>query len=335
MSTWGVLTALVFAVTKGSEDKDIVANHLRRSGGARRREQECLVCRIEAELVDYADRNMDHVMFECITDDYDAVEMYPDMVFDIDLPDEFAQAHWEELMSGYITICVPGGQALHTPGNVDANMVVYPEGADIRVIENDAPAAALEPAVIVGARNVLIVRVSGTTEQPSDSSDRLAGTFFGLGSRPFENSMSAQFDRCSFGQLTFAAARGFSQITNGVMELNLGYSLRGRNIRTVDDEAFAATSRALGVGNLGTVFDHVVLCVAGGTTDGVNGSTNWVGYARIRGWSSVFNAAWCDNLITQMHEIGHNLGLRHSGEQGDEYDDLTGMVRFVFRRSTR
>ena len=44
--------------------------------------------------------------------------------------------------------------------------------------------------------------------------------------------------------------------------------------------------------------------------------------AYIGGYISVFNDEWCLYPSIQVHEIGHNLRLQHSGENGEgKYDD--------------
>ena len=42
----------------------------------------------------------------------------------------------------------------------------------------------------------------------------------------------------------------------------------------------------------------------------------------------MFNDNWCLSLSATMHELGHNLNLGHSGENGDEYDDEVGMMGY-------
>ena len=65
-----------------------------------------------------------------------------------------------------------------------------------------------------------------------------------------------------------------------------------------------------------------------------DGSTTWVAYAYIDHWLSVYRGLWCIRPSAQMHEIGHNLNLAHSGEGNDPYDDLSCMVSFHSSNST-
>jgi len=41
---------------------------------------------------------------------------------------------------------------------------------------------------------------------------------------------------------------------------------------------------------------------------------------------SVYNDEWCTYLSAQLHELGHNLNLGHSGEGSQAYDDQSGYM---------
>ena len=44
-------------------------------------------------------------------------------------------------------------------------------------------------------------------------------------------------------------------------------------------------------------------------------------------WDSYYNDHWCQSVSAQMHEVGHNLGLSHSGVNDEDlYGDETGMM---------
>eukprot|EP00957_Ditylum_brightwellii_P196488 14971448-Ditylum_brightwellii.AAC.1 len=73
-----------------------------------------------------------------------------------------------------------------------------------------------------------------------------------------------------------------------------------------------------GVSNPSKLANHVMYCLPPGTMSGI-------AYAYINSWNSVYSDNWCTYLTAQMHEIGHNLNLAHSNEDGD-YKDKSGMV---------
>jgi hypothetical protein len=58
---------------------------------------------------------------------------------------------------------------------------------------------------------------------------------------------------------------------------------------------------------------------------------DWISYAYINGYQSFFNNEDCQFLSHQMQQVGHNLGLHHSGEytgdeENQEYGDQTGYM---------
>jgi len=59
-------------------------------------------------------------------------------------------------------------------------------------------------------------------------------------------------------------------------------------------------------------------------------SSNWVAYAYINHYMSFYNSDWCSQVSAQMHEVGHNLGLAHSGHNGDAYGDQSGMMGYSY-----
>jgi hypothetical protein len=67
-----------------------------------------------------------------------------------------------------------------------------------------------------------------------------------------------------------------------------------------------------------------MVCQPSNTLNG--GSSNWIAYAYVDHWLSVYKGDWCTYPSAQMHEIGHNLNLAHSGEGSGSYDDQSCMV---------
>ena len=45
---------------------------------------------------------------------------------------------------------------------------------------------------------------------------------------------------------------------------------------------------------------------------------------------SVYNDEACNQVSTQVHELGHNLNLAHSGMGSDEYGDKSGMMGYSY-----
>ena len=293
---------------------------------------ECLFCLIQAVDVDFDDpfSEDDDFEFECLRkSDGEASGISSEIPFQIDLPREFVDEHATELQSGLSTVCVRGGTIddATVPGQV-----IIPEGADLELFPGAKETDEDEDEGLgFGNRTVLVVRVLGTGESPVETLEELQGAVFGLGRQPLSNSMRAQFGRCSFSKIEFIPASGFEQFDNGVLNIPLGYRLQGRGALGVMVDATDAVKAILGVEFLRGSFDHIIFCMARGTTYG--GRSDWTAFATLNGWRSVFNSGRCDSLSYLMHEIGHNLGLVHSDDDafiGDTYGDTTGMVSLHF-----
>ena len=69
--------------------------------------------------------------------------------------------------------------------------------------------------------------------------------------------------------------------------------------------------------------------------DLMKGRKNWSAFGIINGFITVFNNNWCKSTSALVHEIGHNLGLHHSNENGGEYEDLSGMMGHSFLHDDR
>lgn len=292
-----------------------------------RREQSCLYCQIEVIDVQFTGHEDDDTYFECVTDADEEDDGLGDMPYSIDLPNDFLLAHENELLSGTSYICIPGGQAIRSVDGATDSKVVIPDGADIQMVEEwERRGRNLQaPGVLsMGPRLTLVVRVTGGLDQPDQSKERLAGAIFGIGSEPLSNSMRDQYGRCSINQVDFVPASGNSLITNGVMDITLPYSISGKDVSQMEDDFVEATETALGLTSLSSNFGHVLFCVPPGTNK--RGKSSWLAYASRPGWRSVYNSEWCDRLTALMHECGHNLGLRHSGDLDWDYGDATGMV---------
>ena len=201
------------------------------------------------------------------------------------------------------------------------------------ILPTSTPTSTIHPTAAAPSspRSVLVVRILGDSgaEEPVETKARLAGAVFGMGNETLSNSMLAQFNRCSFGQLDFIPADGHPLISNGVMDVALSFTLEGRNVDTDRYLFHEETAALLGVNSLETAFDHVMFCVAAGTVFSFGSrSREWTALG-LRETYSYFNSKFlrCDKLSALMHEMGHNLGLHHSGERDSQFGDTTGVVR--------
>ncbi len=70
----------------------------------------------------------------------------------------------------------------------------------------------------------------------------------------------------------------------------------------VRDAAINVVQNQFGVSSITKLADHIMLCIPPGTG-------NWASSATVGGWRTVYNDVWCGFISSQMHELGHNLGL--------------------------
>lgn len=70
--------------------------------------------------------------------------------------------------------------------------------------------------------------------------------------------------------------------------------------------------------------DFVMYCLPPDTTSSL-------AYAYMNSWLSIYNNVACTYYSIQMHELGHNIGLSHSGEGSCEYADTSGIMGYSYR----
>jgi hypothetical protein len=121
--------------------------------------------------------------------------------------------------------------------------------------------------------------------------------------------LRSQYMACSFGKLKFELRGALDvKLNMKAKEFSSGAALLNR--------AMHKAQVIEGVDNLGALADHIMFVLPprpGG----------WIAVAAVNHWRSNFNSHWASSLSAGMHEIGHNLGLLHSGEGDSAYGDET------------
>ncbi|GFH59676.1 hypothetical protein CTEN210_16152 [Chaetoceros tenuissimus] len=169
---------------------------------------------------------------------------------------------------------------------------------------------------ISGTRTYLAVRVIGADKATTASISEISNEWFGTYGDPVN--YKSQIEACSYNAVTVSKFTG-SGVTEGVTTVTISNTVSGASDDTIRDAADLAVSN-LGLGNP----DHTILCLPPGTSGG------WIGYAYIDWDLSVFNDNWCLYPSIQMHEIGHNWNLGHSGYNSDEYGDQSSMMGYSY-----
>lgn len=152
--------------------------------------------------------------------------------------------------------------------------------------------------------------------------------------------LKSQYAACSHNQLIIEPASNIGDGT-GIVDVNLDIdayydTTTGQgNSAALEQAALTKVKGLYGTGNnadghngLTENFDLIIFCQP-------PGSGSWIAYAYVNGWTSFYNNHWCQKVSAQMHEVGHNLNLAHSGAPGnnpsrDQYEDSQGLMGYSF-----
>lgn len=177
-------------------------------------------------------------------------------------------------------------------------------------------------------REVLVVRVNALDASTTADMATLAGDVFGIGRETTYVSLSERLNACSYGETQVTPYNGVTPngvtILNGVTEIGINVTVNGTLANSVHNTVLRDLRVALGIPNLASVFDHVMLCLPPGTLG------TWIAYAYVNNWLSVYNNDWCRYPSSQAHEVGHNLGLNHASEGTVVYGDRIGFMGFSY-----
>ena len=177
-----------------------------------------------------------------------------------------------------------------------------------------------------GNKSVLIFRIStddgnGNINSPAESASEVSEAVFGQASVDGAfNTLSSHYSACSYGQLTFSAASPTGTSAAGVVDVTVPSGLTSQIQNSVI--TLAQTTLNLDMND----YDHVILHFPRHTRSDLavaNPTTNWLAYGNLPGKLSSFHGNWVLNVQTLMHEVGHNIGLRHSNEGAVAYADTT------------
>lgn len=183
-------------------------------------------------------------------------------------------------------------------------------------------------ATVTGDKSILVVRINALGDSTSTtlSEERFSDSVFSNnadGNGADARSLKTQYAACSHGKLNIIEADGpeidgipyqYPEITNGAITIDIAESAsEGHGV--LRDAATVMLTDIFGKPPR-NVADHVMYCLPSNAMSGI------IAYAYINSWNSVYSDRWCSYLSTQMHEIGHNINLAHSNEQGT-YRDQT------------
>lgn len=260
---------------------------------------ECILYEVATEFEDH------HSIFEHICegkgDDGDF-----DMMYNID-DNNGVISH--KLDEGGLDILRNSGRYKITLTNViiDKEPVVTTTPSSVVTIEDLYEQTGRRLDRKVGPRSMVIIRVTAADANPVKSSSQIADSFFGTAGDP--NNLKSRFEVCSMGQLVFSPGVG-TPFVNGVAELTVSVNIQGQNVHDVVNTVTNTLTSTYG-SSFRNTYSHVVYALPPGTLFNAGGSPNWLAFAYMNSYLSVYNSNNIVYISNQVHETGHNLGLMH------------------------
>ena len=209
--------------------------------------------------------------------------------------------------------------------NNDGEVLLFvPSSADVEfeeLSENDARRSRQRGRNLkksVGNIRTLVVRVEdGAGTDPTVNKAQLRDDIF-----TDSVSLKTHYAKCSNNKINIQE-KGIVDVKINVVAQYDSVTKKG-NESLLEKAAKTAATNAYGNnGDLSLNYDLVMFSLPPGTG-------RWVAYAYINGRDSFYNNDWISKVSAQMHEIGHNLGLGHSGQDISQYGDQTGMMGFSY-----
>ena len=156
----------------------------------------------------------------------------------------------------------------------------------------------MERELLFGVAGVLVIRVVAFDRSTTASEAQLSDDVFGTLGGDTVN-LKSQVEQCSSGNLRISASSFSSMIgSDGVYTVQLPSTvISGANDRLIVNSVLDKLSSDFGW-PLNQLAHFVMICLPPGTAG------NWIAYAYVNHWLSVYNDIWCQYPSAQLHEIG-------------------------------
>ena len=144
-------------------------------------------------------------------------------------------------------------------------------------------------------RTILVIRIVAKDAATTATEAELSDKIFGANGDAFN--LKVAFNQCSHGEMLMQPVSNSKIGPDGVYTVSLpNLEVTGRDASDIVDEAIAKATNDLGIAP-SEFANHVMFCIPPGTGD-------WIAYAAVNHWQSVYNDHWCTLPSSHMHEIG-------------------------------
>jgi len=168
--------------------------------------------------------------------------------------------------------------------------------------------------------SILVLRGNGIDSRMTYAVEELSDSIFGTSGDPIN--LRSQYSACSYNQVIFKPTTRDGTL-NGVYDVTLKRSIIGSWDSDITNAMVNQAERNFGT-KLTKFVNYVMICIPPGTRG------NWIAYAIQGYWLSVYNDKWCTYPSSQMHELGHNMKLAHSGDGNNPYGDQSGLMGYSY-----
>jgi len=137
-----------------------------------------------------------------------------------------------------------------------------------------------------------------------------------------ESCLKTQMEACSYDQLRIHPYQD-EVVSNGVHEITVPMDALAVSHGAFENAMFEEFEATLGSRH-DPKFGLIMFCIPP-TSDPSFMAVGWV-----NGKTTIYSHDSCGKVSAQMHEVGHNINLEHSGEGDNEYADQTGVMGFSY-----
>jgi hypothetical protein len=262
----------------------------------RQMSEESLICHVEHTIIELQNGS-DEEHFECnvvlVKENHTQI---PDMTIAIDLPASFILDNRKLIDQGDFYIQIPGGsinqELIAGFGHVSTDVNI-PLASEIIVLDahevrdrrhhrkKQRRASELRRELDggTGIRTVMVFRITTDDASPEIGATEIEERMFST----TEFSMASQFDKCSFGQLSFVPHDSLTPVT----ELYVPGAVSSFTERTILNAATRQVAAIYGE-DIWERADHAVFCMPDGTS-----GKGYIAYSGVGSFFSVFHNLRC------------------------------------------